>query len=145
MLRSSVKIGHGAVLGAAAVDEVVLVVERLAGRAVEARVGALVEVAALAHALHEALHERLVLGIGRADEEVVRRLDLAGELAEALGDRIGPLLRRDARRGRRLLHLGAVLVGAREQERVGAASGARAASRRRPRSSCTRGRDAARR
>ena len=113
---------HGAVLGAAAVDQVLLGVERLAGRAVEARVGALVEVAALAHALDEALHERLVLGIGRADEEVVRRLDAAGELAEALGDRIGPLLGRDARGGRGLLHLGAVLVGAREEEGVGAAA-----------------------
>ena len=71
---------HGAVLGAAAVDQVVLAVERLAGGAVEARVRALVEVAALAHALHEALHERLVLGIGRADEEVVRRLDVARQL-----------------------------------------------------------------
>ncbi len=90
-------------LRAAAVDEVVLVVERLAGRAVEAGVRALVEVAALAHALHEALHEGLVLGIGRADEEVVGRLDVVGELAEALRDGVGPLLGRDARGRRRLL------------------------------------------
>ena len=109
----------GAVLRAAAVDEVVLVVERLARRAVEAGVRALVEVAALAHALHEALHEGLVLGIGRADEEVVGRLDVVGELAEARRDRVGPLLGRDARGRRRLLDLLAVLIGARQEERVG--------------------------
>ena len=122
MLRSSVQVRHRAVLGTAPVDQVVLAVERLAGRAVEARVRALVEVAALAHALDEALHERLVLGIRRADEEVVRapRCSRASSRKRsATGS--AHCLRRDARGRGGLRDLGAVLVGAGEEERVVAA------------------------
>ena len=64
-------------IGALAVDQVALVVEPLAGGAVEAAVGALLDVAGVAQPLDEALHEGLVLGIGGADEEVVGRVDAA--------------------------------------------------------------------
>ena len=95
-------LGHGAVLRAELpVDELLLAVELLAGRAVEAGVGALEEVAAVAQALDEPLHERLVLGVGRADEEVVVGVQAARQLAEALGDRVGPRLRLAGRRRRR--------------------------------------------
>ena len=60
-------------------------------------------------------------GIGRADEEVVRRAELRHERLEALGVSVGQLLRLDAERvggvGDRL----AVLIGARQEEHVLAA------------------------
>ena len=62
VLCSCSRVGTVPCSGSGPVVEVVLAVEVLAGRAVEAGVGALVEVAALADALDEALHERLVLG-----------------------------------------------------------------------------------
>ena len=109
----------GAVLRAElAVDQLLLAVELLAGRAVEPGVGALEEMTAVAQDGHELLHERLVLGIGRADEEVVARLQPAREVTEALGDRVGPRLRLEPGRGGSLRHLGAVLVRAREEEGV---------------------------
>ena len=63
------------VLRAHPVDQVALAVEGLAGQAVQPRVRAVVQVSPLVQDGHEALDEGLVLGVGRADEEVVRRVD----------------------------------------------------------------------
>ena len=52
-------------------EQLVLAVEALARRAVPAAVAAAVDVAGLVDALEDALHLRLVLGVGGADEEVV--------------------------------------------------------------------------
>ena len=78
----------------------------------------LVEVAAVPQPLDEALHERLVLGVGRADEEVVRGREGPGQLAEPLGGLVGPRLGLEARSRGRLGDLGSMLVGAGEEEHV---------------------------
>ena len=108
----------GAVHRAVTVDEVALVVEALAGRTVEAAVGALLDVAGGPQLLDEALHEGLVLGVGRADEEVVAGVHPQGHLAELRGEGVDVLTRREPARLGRLGDLVAVLVGAGQKEDV---------------------------
>ena len=104
-----------------AVQDLLLGLEVGAARAVPALVGAGIDVAAVVQALHEALDRRAVLGIGRADEEVVGRVDLLAHLLEVDDVAVGQLARRDA------LALGdvrdrlAVLVRAGQEEGVLAA------------------------
>ena len=64
-----------AVVGALAVDELVLGLERLAADAVQPGVDVLVDVAVVVDPLQEVLDEALVPLIGRPDEEVDRRVD----------------------------------------------------------------------
>ncbi len=89
--------------------------------AVPALVGAHVDVAVVAHLGEDVLHDRHVLRIGGADEEVVGGLDPGRERLETLGVAIRELLRLDAERvggvGDRL----AVLVGAGQEEHLLAA------------------------
>ena len=98
--------------------EVALVPEGLAGGAVEAAVAALLDVAGGLELLDEALHERLVLRVGGADEEVVGGAEGRGQLAVARRQLVHVLLRGEPALLRRLGDLGAVLVGAGEEEDV---------------------------
>ena len=107
--------------GAASVDELVLVLEGLAAKAVEALVGGEVDVVVLDPAPDELLDALHVVGIGRTDEPVVRDPPRAGHLLELgrvlIHERTGgdPLgLRRDVVPRR-------VLVRARQEEDVTAA------------------------
>ena len=59
--------------------------------------------------------------VGRADEEVVGELELAGQRLEARGVAVGELLRLDSLGARRVGDRLAVLVGAGEEEDVLAA------------------------
>ena len=108
----------GAVHRALAVDQVALVVEGLAGGAVLAAVGALFDVAGGPQPFDEALHVGFVLGVGRADEEVVRGVHLPRHLAELRGQGVDVGARREAGELGRLGHLVAVLVGAGQKEDV---------------------------
>ena len=62
-----------------------------------------------------------MLGVGRADEEVVARAQLRRERLEALGVAVGELLRLDAERVRGVGDRLAVLVGAGQEEHLLAA------------------------
>ena len=96
---------------------------------------------AVAHALDEPLHERLVLRVGRADEEVVRRArSLASCRKRPTPGRRTPSARAPPRSLRDLL---AVLVGAGQEEDVLAAL-AHVAARASAARSCTRARGAGR-
>ena len=106
---------------AVALVDFVIRLEVRAARAVPALVRALVHVPVLAHAREHLLDLRHVLGIGRADEEVVRRAELRHERLEALGVLVGELLRLDPERVRGVGDGLAVLVGARQEEHVLAA------------------------
>ena len=68
--------------------------------------------------LDEALHEGLVLGVGRANEEVVAGVHLQGHLAELRGQGVDVLARRQPALLGRLGDLVAVLVGAGQKEDV---------------------------
>ena len=81
------------VLGALAVDEVCLGLERLATDAVEPGVDVLVDVPVVVEPLQEALDELLVLLVARADEEVVRGIESLWELTPDARDLVGVLLR----------------------------------------------------
>ena len=105
-------------VGAEAVDQVLLGVVGLAGAAVEPRVRALVDVTGVVAALDEVLHETFVLRIGGADEEVVGGADLLGDLLELRHHLVHMLLGAEPPRAGRLLHLRAVLVGTGEEEDV---------------------------
>src|SRR5262249_22177812 len=104
-----------------AVDELVLVLERLAADAVEPCVHVLVDIAAVVNALQEFLDELLVSLVRRADEEVGMRADPTRELLPVRHDlicvdlRLEPLVRGNAR------HLGGMLVRAGQEERLVAA------------------------
>ncbi len=108
----------GAVHRAVTVDEVALVVEALAGRTVEAAVGALLDVAGGPQLLDEALHEGLVLGIGRANEEIVRGVHPRGHLAKLRGEGVDVLARGQPALLGRLGDLVAVFVGAGQKEDI---------------------------
>ena len=108
---------------ALAVDELVLGLELLAADAVEAGVDVLVDVAVVVDALQELLDEALVALVGRADEEVVLRVDASRAARARLLDDLGrrtafgsspcsSATRRDLRR---------MLVHAGEEERLVAA------------------------
>ena len=73
------------------------------------------------HPREHLLHHRHVLGVGRADEEVVARLEQRRERLEALGVAVGQLLGLDPERVRRVGDRLSVLVGARQEEHVLAA------------------------
>ena len=108
-----------AVVRAGAVGgQVALVPETLAGGAVQAAVGALLDVAGGAQLVDERLHEGLVLGVGRADEEVVGRVDAPRQVLELGRHLIDVLAWREPARLGGLGDLGAVLVGAGEEEDV---------------------------
>ena len=108
-------------VGALAVDELVLVLEGLAADAVEPGVDVLVDVAVVVDALQEVLDEALVALIGRPDEVVDRRVDARRQLLPRDDDLVDvllgrePLLRSDPR------HLVRVLVDSREEVRLLAA------------------------
>ena len=110
-------------VGALAVDELVLGLERLAAEAVQPGVDVLVDVVAavVPDALEELLDEGLVALIARADEEVVGRVHAPRQLLPGADDPVGvrarlePLLRRDAR------DLVRMLVDARQEVRLVAA------------------------
>ena len=111
-------------VGALAVHELALGPEALAGRAVHARVLALVYVAVVVHLLENALDALDVVVVGRPDEAVVRdvhELPEVEDTALALHDIVHELLRRHARGLRLFLYLLAVLVRAREEHHVVAA------------------------
>ena len=110
-----------AVVRALTVDELVLVLERLAPDAVEPGVDVLVDVAVVVDALQEVLDEALVPLIGRPDEVVDRRVDARRQLLPGDDDLVDvllglePLLRSYPR------DLVRVLVDPREEERLLAA------------------------
>ena len=89
-----------------------------AARAVPAFVGALVHVTVVVDPLHDLGHDLRVLGIGRADEEVVGHVQPGRQLAEAPGVFVAELARRDPQPLGGLGHRLAVLVGPREKEDV---------------------------
>ncbi len=110
---------HGAAaVGAAAVDEVVFVEEGLAGGAVEALVGVLVEVAVVIEGLQELLDAGDVALLGGADEVVVGDVEVAPELLELGELAVAPLLGGHAVLGCGLRDLLAVLVEAGEEVHV---------------------------
>jgi hypothetical protein len=102
------------------VDDVGGLLEALAPDAVEAGVGALVEVvgALREDALEELLHRRVMRGVRGADELVVREPERGPHRLEARGDAIDELLRREAGRLRGLRDLLAVLVHADQEPDV---------------------------
>src|SRR5207302_8161794 len=102
----------GEVLGARAVDRLLLRVETLAADPVEPSVRAEVDLAPVVERLEDRLDDALVPRLGGADEVVVRDAEPPPRLAEDGRDRVGVRLGRDARLGRRLGDLVAVLVGA---------------------------------
>ena len=106
---------------AVALVDFVLRLEVRAAWAVPTLVGALVHVPVLSHAREHLLDLRHVLGIGRADEEVVGRAEQRHERLEALGVAVGELLRLDAERVRGVGDRLAVLVGPRQEEHILAA------------------------
>jgi len=110
-----------AAVGALAVLELALGPERLAGRAVLALVGALVDVAVLIHLFKDLLDGRHMVVVGRADEAVVGDVHELPEIEDALFSRddvVDELLRRDAGGLGLGLDLLAVLVGAGQKHHV---------------------------
>ena len=108
------------VLGALAVDEIGLGLERLAADAVQPGVHVLVDVPVVVQLLQEPLHEALVLLVARADEEVVRRIEALRELTPDDRDLVGVLLRRQALLRCDARHLRGVLVDPGQEERFDA-------------------------
>jgi hypothetical protein len=98
--------------------ELELALEVGAARAVPALVDPLVHEAVVVDELDDLLDLRLVLGIARADEEVVGDVDLRQELLELRRVAVHQLARLDAQLLRRLCHRLAVLVGPGEEEHV---------------------------
>ena len=116
-------LGLDVVLGALAVDELVLRLERLAADAVQAGVDVLVDVlaAVVADPLQELLDEALVPVVARADEEVVGHAEAGGERPPRLHDAVGVLLWREALFLGDPSHLRRMLVDTGEKERLTAA------------------------
>ena len=93
------RLGRLAVLGTASVDELTGLDERLAARAVQPFVVALVEVAYRRAGVPEPLHAGTVAGVGaRVDEVVVRELKRPGQIDEALSLLRDEVLHRQAGR-----------------------------------------------
>ncbi len=101
-----------------AVHELGVGLEVGAAGAVPALVGAGVDVAVVVDPLHHPLHDLVVLGVGRADEEVVGHAQRGGQILEADVVAVAQLARRDALALGDLGHRLAVLVGAGEKEDV---------------------------
>jgi hypothetical protein len=112
------EVGNGPVVGTLAVDELLLGVEALAARAVQAAVAAEVDVAGVVDLLEDRLHGPHVIGVGRADEAVVGEVRLLPRAAEDPADLVGVRLRTFARGGRGLGDLVAVLVSPGQEVRV---------------------------
>ena len=110
-----------AVVGALAVDELVLVLEGLAADAIEPGVDVLVDVAVVVDALQEVLDEALVALIGRPDEVVDRRVDARRQLLPRDDDLVDVLLGREPLLRSYPRHLVGVLVDSREEVRLLAA------------------------
>ena len=79
---------------ALSVENLVVLLERLTADAVPSGVGLLIEIVRrlLEDLLDQPLHARLVGGIGRADELVVRDAEQVPDLLRAVGHRIDQLL-----------------------------------------------------
>ncbi len=103
---------------AVVVDELVLGVVGLARDAVEALVGAELDVAGVVDLLEELLDGLVVAGLGRTDEVVVGDVEGVPGVAEVLGGLVDELLGRDPAGLGRPLHLQPVLVGAGQVEDV---------------------------
>ena len=99
----------------AAWQQLVVGVVRLAAHAVLAAVVVELDVAGVVAALQQLGDRGVVARFGGADEVVVGDVEAAPRRGEARGDPVGELLRSEPRRGRRLLDLLAVLVGAGEE------------------------------
>ena len=102
-----------AAVGALAVDKLALRPEALAGLAVLALVGALVDVAVVVHLLEDLLNGRNMIVVRRADEAVVRNIHELPQVENALfaaDDVVDKLLRGHARVARFVLDLLTVLV-----------------------------------
>ena len=100
-------------VGALAVDKLALRPEALAGLAVLALVGALVDVAVVVHLLEDLLDGRNMIVVRRADEAVVRNIHELPQVENSLfaaDDVVDELLRGHARVARFVLDLLAVLV-----------------------------------
>ena len=111
---------------ALAVDDLGVLLERLAADAVPALVRLLVEVGrvALEDALDQRPHARAVRRVRGADELVVRDAEPLPHRAEAIGERVDQRLRRDALRFGGLRDLLPVLVHPDEEVDVVAAQAA---------------------
>ncbi len=110
-----------AAVGAHAVLQLALGPEALAGGAVLALVGALVDVALFVHLLEDALDGGHVIVVGGADEAVVGNVHQLPQVLHAVladDDPVHELLGRDAGGLGLLLDLLAVLVGAGEEHHV---------------------------
>jgi hypothetical protein len=106
---------------AVALLDLVLHLEVGAARAVPALVGAHVDVPVVVHPLEHLLYAGHVLGVARADEEVVRDVQARHERLEALRVAVGQLLGLEALRARRVGDRLSVLVRAGQEEHVVAA------------------------
>ena len=111
-------LGMGRVDRAASVDELVLVLERLAAEAVQALVRGEVDVVVGDPAPDELLDALHVVGVGRPDETVVRDLPRVGHLSELGGVLVDERPRRDALGLRRDVVPRRVLIRACEEEDV---------------------------
>ncbi len=96
-------------------QQLVVGVVGLAAHAVLATVVVELDVTGVVAALQELLDGGAVARLGRADEVVVGDVERLPGRGETGGDAVGELLRRLARRGRRLLDLEPVLVRAGEE------------------------------
>ena len=101
-----------------AVDQLALLVVRLAGHAVRALVGVELDVAVVLDPLQELLHGRVVPRLGGADEVVVGDVEAVPGGPEPLGVAVGLLERAEPGLLGGLGHLQAVLVGAGQEEGV---------------------------
>ena len=110
-------LGLDAVIGALAVDELVLALERLAADAIEAGVDVLVDVAVVVDLLEELLDEGLVSLVRRPDEVVDRRVDPLRQLLPGDGDLVDVLLRREPLLLGHARNLVGVLVDPRQEVR----------------------------
>ena len=110
-----------AAVGTLAVHQLALRPEGLAGGAVLALIGALVDVAVVVHLLEDLLHGGAVIVVGGADEPVVGDVHQLPQIQHAplaLHDAVHEGLRRHAGLLRLRLDLLAVLVGAGEEHHV---------------------------
>ncbi len=105
-----------AVDGALAADQLLGGVVVLARHAVEAPVHVEADESVVVDPLEKRLHRVVVTRLGRADEVVVRDVEVAPGFEEALDDRVRPLLGRHTVLRGGFGHLRSVLVGTGEEE-----------------------------
>src|SRR5207245_5003023 len=109
---------HRLVVGALAVDDLLLGVEALAAEAVVAAVLAEIDLAGVPELLEDRQDALLVALLGRTDEIAMADAERTPRLAECRGVLVGQRLRCHARLGRGLGDLVPVLVGPREEPDV---------------------------